>query len=538
MHFLYMPRRLFILFPFVCMLMACQPAREAQHVVAQADSLRVNHGVTYGAVTGDRVRDVADSLALAEAYTLLGHWRLIYPDDYARACYYYGRMLRHRGDQVAAMRAFIAGTHAPYVSRVVPLPWFSNYHILGRIYSNMGTMCHLADEFELSYDMYERSANSFRTVGDMTSNYYALNEMALELAEQDMHDETLALLDSIEHNCTNDGVLTKLWETKAILYFNLEQYDSTIYSVKRLQEKGNYGSTGYVKEAQAFWSLQQYDSALYYAKMVQYLPDASAKDKFNMLHILIYNDSTVDTEETIKRTEERSDIDKEILDPLHVQLAQAIDVLLQDRDRKPYHINIGLFILSLCIVGGIAWIAVVRIRRHRKHMYAVTEQERQKQQDLRKQQKELEKQNANILADMSRLQANNDALRQENADLSVLHSERRAELMAQIVNNCDAIRNSEKWKDVFYWNKHDKLCEVADKHLNLLSTKLQMLEVLNEREIHLCILVTIGNFSDKQLAQLLNYSEKSIRSIKLNAAKKLGTTSAHLHDFLMQKATE
>lgn len=65
-----------------------------------------------------------------------------------------------------------------------------------------------------------------------------------------------------------------------------------------------------------------------------------------------------------------------------------------------------------------------------------------------------------------------------------------------------------------------------------------MLEVLNEREIHLCILVTIGNFSDKQLAQLLNYSEKSIRSIKLNAAKKLGTTSAHLHDFLMQKATE
>ena len=523
-----MSHHLYILLLLVGIINACTPAvHESRHTLDVADSLRVNEGRLYD-----------DSLALAEAYTLLGHWRLIYPDDYARACYYYGRMLRSRGDQVSAMRAFIAGSHAPYIDRVVPLPWFSNYHILGRIYSNMGTMCHLADEFELSYDMYERSAYSFRTVGDTTSYYYALNEMALELAEQDMHDETLALLDSVEHNCTNDGVLTKLWETKAILYFNLEQYDSTIYSVKRLQEKGNYGSTGYVKEAQAFWSLQQYDSALYYAKIVQYLPDASAKDKFNMLHILIYNDSTVDTEVTIKRTEERSDIDKEILDPLHVQLAQAIDVLLQDKDRKPYHINIGLFILSLCIVGGIAWIAVVRIRRHRKRVYAETEQERQKQQELRKQQKDLEKQNTNILADMSRLQANNDALRQENADLSVLHSERRAELMAQIVNNCDAIRNSEKWRDVFYWNKHDKLCEVADKHLNLLSTKLQMLEVLNEREIHLCILVTIGNFSDKQLAQLLNYSEKSIRSIKLNAAKKLGTTSAHLHDFLMQKATE
>ena len=179
---------------------------------------------------------------------------------------------------------------------------------------------------------------------------------------------------------------------------------------------------------------------------------------------------------------------------------------------------------SIGLIVGVAWIAKTHVKR-------ITKIEQKKHQQLTKQ-------NANILADMSRLQANNDALRQENADLSVLHSERRAELMAQIVNNCDAIRNSEKWKDVFYWNKHDKLCEVADKHLNLLSTKLQMLEVLNEREIHLCILVTIGNFSDKQLAQLLNYSEKSIRSIKLNAAKKLGTTSAHLHDYLMQKATE
>lgn len=50
---------------------------EARHTLAVADSLRVNEGRLYN-----------DSLALAEAYTLLGHWRLIYPDDYARACYY------------------------------------------------------------------------------------------------------------------------------------------------------------------------------------------------------------------------------------------------------------------------------------------------------------------------------------------------------------------------------------------------------------------------------------------------------------------
>lgn len=256
---------------------ACTPAvHESRHTLAVADSLRVNEGRLYD-----------DSLALAEAYTLLGHWRLIYPDDYARACYYYGRMLRSRGDQVSAMRAFISGTHAPYVQRVVPLPWFTDYHILGRIYTNMGTMCYLVDEFELSYEMYEQSAKSFYKADDTTAYYYALNAMALELAEQDMHDETLAMLDSIEHNCTNDGVLTKLWETKAIMYYNIGKYDSAIISVKQLQNKGNHDATGYVKEAQSFDCMGLKDSALYYAKHVMSHPYASNQDRYHVLYILI-----------------------------------------------------------------------------------------------------------------------------------------------------------------------------------------------------------------------------------------------------------
>ena len=158
--------------------------REARQVLAAADSVRVNEGRLYD-----------DSLALAEAYATTGKWRYIYPNDYARACYYYGYLLRQHGNQVAAMQAFIAGTHAPYIQRVVPLPWFNDYHILGRIYTNMGTMCHLADDFELGYDMYEQSAIAFQMSYDTTAYYYALNAMALELAEQKLHDETLALLD-------------------------------------------------------------------------------------------------------------------------------------------------------------------------------------------------------------------------------------------------------------------------------------------------------------------------------------------------------
>ena len=504
-----MSHHLYILLLLVGVINACTPAvHESRHTLDVADSLRVNEGRLYD----------------AEAYTLLGHWRLIYPDDYARACYYYGRMLRHRGDQVAAMRAFIAGSHAPYIDRVVPLPWYSNYHILGRIYSNMGTMSHLADEFELGYDMYELSARSFYKADDTTAFYYALNAMALQFAEQNMHDETLSLLGKIEMECADANVLTKTWETKAILYKNLAQYDSAIYAAGQLYSNGYSAASGYVTMAQSYEHLGQLDSALFYAQRVLAMPNASDKERYNMLYFFVYHDSSAGEEEKMKRYEERADIDNKNIDPVQEQLVLSVEVLRQDLDKKPHYMYLCFVLASIGLIVGVAWIAKTHVKR-------ITKIEQKKHQQLTKQ-------NANILADMGRLQANNDALRQENADLSVLHSERRAELMAQIINNCDAIRNSEKWKDVFYWNKHDKLCEVADKHLNLLSTKLQMLEVLNEREIHLCILVTIGNFSDKQLAQLLNYSEKSIRSIKLNAAKKLGTTSAHLHDFLMQKATE
>ena len=259
-----MHNRKFIVFVLLCAVMllglpccSSMAVRDAQQTVALADSLRVNEGVTCD-----------DSLALAEAYSTLGHWRLIYPNAYARACYYYGRMLRNRNDQVAAMRAFIRGTHAPYMQRVIPIPWFSDYHILGRIYSNMGTMSHLAGEFELSYEMYKTASEQILKTDDSTSYYYLLNDMAVELAEQKLQNETLSLLKKIDAECTNTDVLTKTWETKAILFRNLAQYDSAIYAARQLYSNGYSAATGYVIEAQSYWHLEMYDSALYYAKLV------------------------------------------------------------------------------------------------------------------------------------------------------------------------------------------------------------------------------------------------------------------------------
>lgn len=476
------------------------PVRDAQQTVALADSLRVNERITYD-----------NSLALAEAYSTLEHWRLIYANDYARACYYYGRMLRNRGDQVAAMQAFISGSHAPYVQRIIPLPWFSDYHILGRIYSNMGTMCHLIDEFGLGYDMYERSAKAFHTAGDTTAYYYALNSMALELSEQKLHHETLALLDSIEKECTDAGVLTKLWETKAILYENLASYDSAIIAANVLYSRGYYAPTGYVIEAQAYWHLQQYDSALYYANVVMTHPNAAQQDRYNMLHILTYNDSTASEEEKLRRTEERSDIDKMILDPLKKQLAEAVTLLCQDNDKHPNYLNYVLFLISLCIIGGVACFSAYRIKCQRTKAISEINTERQQAQAF--------------------VAAKQDEKEQLNSQLTA----RQQQIVQDIEATCELIRQYDNWDKELHWKDYNELCDFTNHHFYLLARKLQSVYHLDEKEVRLCVLVLLDKFNNDALAKILHYG-KGIRTYKSRLNTKLGNKGNDLRTKLIQIA--
>ncbi|MBR1878415.1 MAG: hypothetical protein IJ814_05335 [Paludibacteraceae bacterium] len=142
-----MMTKLYIL--LLAALVSCspRPLREAQNVVAQADSLWHN-GQMYGI-------DAGDSATLANAYETLGKHAFVHRTSvfrtYVHSCYHYGRLLRQKDNPVEAMQVFINATHTPA----------HDYHILGRVYSNMGSICHLAGEYGLAYDMYERSAICF-----------------------------------------------------------------------------------------------------------------------------------------------------------------------------------------------------------------------------------------------------------------------------------------------------------------------------------------------------------------------------------------
>lgn len=529
--------RITILLLSACMLFSCSTKsniEEAQRTLAIADSLHME-GIAYN-----------DSAKLFKAVETLKHHRLLHPNDYARACYYYGRLLRGCGNQSAAMQAFIDGTQAEYLFRPIPNPSFSDYAIMGRIYSNMGTLCHLADSFQLSYQMYEQCATRFAGTNDTTMYYYALNAMAYELAEQQQKDEAFSLLFTIEQKCTDKDVLTKLYETRAEAYMKVEQYDSTIYCVNELHKKDYHYSIGYSLKAQAFWELNQMDSALHYAKIVMSLPDATDFEKANMLYILAYNDPSTRKEDALTISEKKHDLEMQIISPQKQQLALAINLLKNSFNRTRYYINLLLVLFIIGILTATIWYATHRISKKKRKTYIeiaqekenlieTTEREQQKQAELQQQQLQLQAEILNIQLHIADSEQKQRELHSKITEYNRLRSEQIKNLTNQIENNCNAIRHSHDWQKEIHWENFDELCNFINKHFALFADKLKATELLDEKEIRLCILVLLDfPFSNNEQADTIIYGRSGFGKFKYRLTQKLGTTAKDLREFLLK----
>ena len=457
---------------------------EAKQTVAQADSVWAEGGM------------YNDSLSLAQAYETLGHLspfsflishsfeRLFHLSPaYVHACYHYGKLLRAKDDPVAAMQVFINATHSGSDDK----------HILGRIYSNMGDICHWAEDFSWSYNMFERSADMFLQCGDSLLYYHALNEMAFEKAMQADKQGTETLTYYIKCNCTNPDVLERIFETKAELFLRTQQYDSAIYYVNQLFEKGYFESTGILIKAQAYSYLSNKDSAVYYAEQVlNHSSDLS--DMHNALYILTNDDERKDVEFVRKTAADRSDL-QQILRKQQGELSQAVQLLEQDINKKPSLTWLYAILITLLFIGTGIFIYV-----HKK---------KKRHQLLSQQIEELESKNQDTL------------------------SQRRKQIEAK----CMMLANSSNIKETLCWNDFDKACVIIDQHFNMLASKLLQKHILNETEIRLCFLVLL-NQSRVQIAETLPYALSGIGKLKDQSAKRLGTTGKNLHDYLLNLALE
>lgn len=456
-------------------LLSCSPRalREAQSVVAEADSLW-HAGQTY-----------SDSLRLSEAYRTLDKWQWIYPDEFAHSGYHYGRLLRTKDNPVEAMQCFIAATR----SRT------HDYHILGRVYSNMGTLCHLANAHSISYDMYKCSSEDFRRNGDSLSYYFGLYQMAFEMAILGKNDSVRSILQKIENADLQDSLLYCCCNlTKAKAFMVCQQYDSVAYFARKawLFEPNDCASQ--LMLAQAYSHLEEKDSAAYYAQYVL-THSCDLNDKNNALYILTNDDLSKDIVHVRQAAADRADVQK-LLEIRQGKMSQAIQLLEQDLTKKPDFRWLYAIIATIITISFI--IGAYRQSQKKKHAL----------------------------------------LSQQVEDLANTYYDMQSEKATHIEKTCTMLRQSDHLQSDLQWQDYELLCDVVNKNFYMLAGKLKATKLLNEREIRMCILVLIGGFKGKQLAEWLYYAESGIRNLKNHTARKLGTNSTNLREFLIEMAID
>ena len=484
-----------MLLGFVALLSSCASSnvREAQKVVAQADSLW-HEGKMYGV-------DMGDSATLAQAYETLSSFnspllsilnaRLT--TDFAHAGYHYGKLLRAKENPVEAMQVFIETTH----SRT------DDYHILGRVYSNMGSICHLAGEYPLSYDMYEKSANLFLKNGDTLLYYYGLNNMAFEKSMQSDKRATITLLNAIEQQKEDDYLQQIVLETYAELYLRCKQYDSAIYYANTLCLCENPEPTALLIKAQAYSYLSYKDSATHYAEQVLHVSQLPA-NRNNALQVLISNNAGEDIKSVQKMSAERADVQK-ILKIRQGKVAQAVQLLQQDITRKPNLLWLYSLLTTLIFVAAGIIIYVLKKRKRQ----------------------------ALLVQKLELLQQATSSIQIKNEKLTECYIQNHKQIVEDINKKCSMLHDTDKIKKTLAWKDYNKMCIIVDKQFYLLASKLRSKQFLNETEIRICVL-TLLDCGYEQMAELLYRSSTSIGTLKMRVAKKFGTSSKQLRQYLIE----
>ena len=270
----------------------------------------------------------------------------------ARSFYEKGKDLREKGEQVAAMRAFIRATHCQT----------ENDALLGRVYSNMANMCRQADDHQTAFEVYQMSAHHFAKSYDSLAYAYALNNMAWEQAAMGHKQHALSLVDSAVTCYPYLPLTQKVVETKAAACFFAQEYDSVLYYTASSHNSDYL----LMLRAQAFSFLQMDDSATSYAKLL--LPRMTNPFYLDDLYyILTHNDATADKETLLRLASNRADVQKQIKER-HGQLALAVHLLQQDLHPQKQRWTIWFIILIISCLALLIWLIYVAYQQYLLHV--------------------------------------------------------------------------------------------------------------------------------------------------------------------------
>lgn len=237
------------------------------------------------------------------------------------------------------------------------------------------------------------------------------------------------------------------------------------------------------------------------------LSDASEQNKYNMIYIILNYDSTLRNEDIIALSAQRSDIETDILIPLHNRWAMAVQLLEQDLNReKDWR---WLYVLIAIVLFSGSFIILYYIWRKRKE-------------------------HQQIMAELQAKEEVHAQLEQNISDLSQLQETQHHQIIEEVETVCELLHNSSDIKTELCWNNYAQMCVIVNRRLYNIADRLNSFS-LSEKEIRLCILVLLHS-STKQMVDMIPYSQSGLGKFKNTTARKLGTTTVNLRSFLLNLA--
>ena len=449
-----------ILFPLlVGTFVSCQSWRDAKAVIAEADSLLVEHKV----VTRDTT---ALLFAINTLDGPLGH--VFAREDLAKAYYFMGRNFYYLNDFSTAADYYIL------CDRMNP----SDPMYKGRINSCMGYLCKQDSCFKEALVFYERASKAFKASGNEW--YYAHNllnvaDQYVNLQKYDEADSILQLASTYE---IDSAYYADIIDVYGLSYFRQENFDSALVylcSIKEYPRNLDMKCFNYMLIIRCCYGIGDIDRAIPYAEyIIQHSDNAVYRSNAyymlsevasmnNDAHMLaIYSNNREDEDRIVRH---RAESYAKAMTKLTTYIANP----------HPFRVrNLLMTICLLLITIAISW-SIMHRKRNKKMAAekAILEAELQEWKQRMREKLTMEEENTAAKRKMI-----NDIIMNYAADFALNFA-----------------------PDENIWLKDKELFRLADSSFGFVIYRLRdTYRDLNSRELKVCITILL-DFSQKQTAK-------------------------------------
>lgn len=473
-------QRVLILNVFIVLLLcfsSCSSWHEAERVIAMADSIDQTEHVIYSdtAVLGKTIRTLDNPFG-----------RLFMSNTLGKAYYYMGRNYSLSNQIVEAAGCYIEADRLQIDDPIYR----------GRVNSCMGYICAQNNNDSLALIFYEQSKEAFTESGN--DWYYAQSLLNVSQCYVYLHrfENADSLLNIAQTYQLDSAYMARYYETNGLYFYELHQYDSALVYFNRGLDYWRSEEEKcfiWLKIMQIYFHANQVNHAVLYSNKLisisnnpNYLANAyyclllDAKVQNNAIRMSEY-------------THARSDAQR----LLHIQSNQYAKAIpqLENYLQNPHPWRwVWIMLATILLVCIILFVGAV-VYRHRNHIAS----------------EQIDRLSVHV--------ENQDALLSQE-----LYYRQFREKLSNIVDKYHAPHKR--------WKEYKTLKRDLSPWLHIWMCKLDTLPLSEREKIFCTIRLVYSYMSDIEIAEYLCYDKHGIRVFKQRIAKKIGTTSADLLDFL------